>query len=271
MKWQDKFYIGIATIDNQHKELFKIIGNLKEVSIKKDSGSKLIEALKFMVDYTKYHFAAEEEFMRRIAFTRLSKQKQLHQSFIEKLTETLVKLKNGHKVDHSKLLEFLIHWWTHHILQEDLLIKKFMEENYLDHRLVMEPIKSCTENSLLQLNRLQVLFNQNKLKLAEIKLEKGKIIKKFIEEVGISNFELAYRGLELFEKKNAISKSEIKSILNEIFEGLKIKDILKSISDIDSRLCFIKILYGIRKISEDQYLLLKDELLSSLINKKELS
>ncbi|MDE5824566.1 MAG: hemerythrin family protein, partial [Lachnospiraceae bacterium] len=83
----------------------------------------IIQILNELKDYTKEHFADEEEYMEGINYDGLGAQKRAHEAFIDKLENI-----NLDQVDENpqeylqELLEFLLGWLINHILHTDKLI-----------------------------------------------------------------------------------------------------------------------------------------------------
>ena len=83
--WKDEYKIGVTIIDNQHKQLFdaydEFLHKLQENKTK-EAKEVLIQRLK---QYTLFHFATEERYMKQISFKGLDIHKNEHIYFIEKI------------------------------------------------------------------------------------------------------------------------------------------------------------------------------------------
>ncbi|MGN0170395.1 MAG: bacteriohemerythrin [Lachnospiraceae bacterium] len=126
--FDDTFKTGIELVDEEHRKLFEIIGKIHatiEAELVHDKFDSIMEIIDELKDYTQFHFADEEEYMRRIGYDGLEKQQILHQSFVEKMKEL-----NLDDVDENQeaylydFLEFLQNWLINHILKVDKLIPK---------------------------------------------------------------------------------------------------------------------------------------------------
>jgi len=71
MEWTDKLATGISTIDSQHKELFKRINNLVIAIKEHRCKSEIDGTIKFLDDYAKVHFTAEEKHMQEANYEGL--------------------------------------------------------------------------------------------------------------------------------------------------------------------------------------------------------
>lgn len=127
MEWYESYSIGVKEIDDQHKQLVGMISKLQASLPAGVSPVQIAETLKFLVEYTKFHFSAEEDLMRRIGFDELENHKKLHKRLIAQVYEILVNLKKGKSVDTYELIDFLTNWLINHIRNEDKKIGKAME------------------------------------------------------------------------------------------------------------------------------------------------
>ena len=127
-EFSEEYMTGIDMLDREHRFLFEITERAyKEVRFG-DSEKKLdeiMEILQELKEYTQSHFADEEEYMRSIHYEGLEEQKRAHTAFIGKLEEIG---KQSIKEDPQKYLEslvqFLLGWLIHHILNSDKKIPK---------------------------------------------------------------------------------------------------------------------------------------------------
>lgn len=124
--FDDTFKTGIELVDEEHKRLFEIIGQIHatiEEELVHDKFDAIMEIIEELREYTRVHFSDEEEYMKGIGYEGLEKQKILHQAFIDKLKEL-----NLDDVDDNQeeylydFLQFLQNWLVNHILKVDKLI-----------------------------------------------------------------------------------------------------------------------------------------------------
>lgn len=125
-EFTDEYLTGIELIDAEHKELFRIVDKANQLVKSFDSLSgydSIIQILNGLKDYTKEHFADEEEYMESIRYEGLSAQKRAHEAFIDKLEHIDLNQIDENPQDYlQELLEFLLGWLINHILHTDKLI-----------------------------------------------------------------------------------------------------------------------------------------------------
>jgi hemerythrin-like metal-binding domain len=121
-----EYYTGIEFIDNEHKKLFEIankVYNLLMDEFIPDKYDYIMEVVKELKDYAKYHFEHEESYMDSIKYKRLLSHKVEHDGFIEKINQYDPEIiDENQKETLLELLDFLTSWLVDHILKQDKLI-----------------------------------------------------------------------------------------------------------------------------------------------------
>lgn len=124
--FDDTFKTGIDLIDEEHKTLFDIIGKVHQTiqtELVHDKFDAIMDILNELKEYTRVHFADEENYMRKIGYEGLSRQEILHQNFIDKLNELdLDDVDDNQEAYLYDFLAFLQNWLVNHILKVDKLI-----------------------------------------------------------------------------------------------------------------------------------------------------
>lgn len=124
--FDDTFKTGISLIDEEHRTLFDIIGKVHETiqtQLLHDKYDAILDILDELKEYTRVHFADEENYMREISYEGLSTQEILHQNFIDKLNELdLDDVDDNQEAYLYDFLTFLQGWLVNHILKVDKLI-----------------------------------------------------------------------------------------------------------------------------------------------------
>ncbi len=125
MQWKSQYSTGVSQIDIEHRNLVNMItklqNSLDEGLITHETGI----VLKELVDYTKYHFTSEENFMQQIKFPEYEKHKELHVDLTNQIIEILQNLKKGQRITSIDLIDFLKDWLQKHIIDEDKKIGKY--------------------------------------------------------------------------------------------------------------------------------------------------
>lgn len=127
-EFTDEYLTGIELVDAEHKELFRIVDKANQLVKNFDSLSgydSILQILNELKEYTKEHFADEEEYMEGIQYEGLSAQKRAHEAFVDKLENiSLDQIDANPQENLQELLEFLLGWLINHILYTDKRIPK---------------------------------------------------------------------------------------------------------------------------------------------------
>lgn len=125
--WQDEYSIGIKEIDEQHKELVKMIDELYTAMVKRQDQQVLGDILARLVDYCNVHFAAEEALMQSHGYPYYRQHKEIH----EKMSARVQALQKCFKAGKTDLTIptslFIKEWLDKHILGTDQKFATFLK------------------------------------------------------------------------------------------------------------------------------------------------
>lgn len=125
MKYEftDDYLTGIELIDKEHEHLFEIANetyNLLKNEFVTDKYDRIVALLEELKDYTKTHFAHEEEYMKSINYQYIWSEIHQHRTFEKKLDDIdLKKLDDSQQEYILEILDFLTKWLSGHIKGAD--------------------------------------------------------------------------------------------------------------------------------------------------------
>ena len=120
--WEEGFNIGIAEVDQQHRQLVRLINELS-AAILCDAPQYIYKSIfNQLIDYTGYHFTAEEKYIK--ALTKKDKRLHLlqHQTFIDELM--MMNQEDFDQQSAEQIWYFLSDWLITHIVSEDIKLYK---------------------------------------------------------------------------------------------------------------------------------------------------
>ncbi len=124
--WGRNFETGIADVDEQHKFLVELTNKFGLLISQQDPDQEKLETVfSDLLDYTRYHFHDEEQFMREAGVDERHYEYHVseHKGFIDEVLR--LHLEKGLTKDTGKdLFEFLMHWLIYHILGSDLSMSR---------------------------------------------------------------------------------------------------------------------------------------------------
>ena len=132
MEWNETLATGIATIDSQHKELFKRINNLVLAIKQHRCRSEIDGTLKFLDDYARVHFAEEEKHMKETHYAGYDEQIEAHKKYLAALAELKAEAAlpriSGSSYDLSATTnQVVVDWIVDHILKLDMRFGAYLK------------------------------------------------------------------------------------------------------------------------------------------------
>ena len=122
--WDDKYSIGIETIDEQHKGLFALTNELHDACGEKGGvcSEHFKEALKKAVNYVALHFSAEEDIMQETNDPYYDEHKSEHDLFVKKVVREAAQLEQAGDDAPEVFMNFLRTWISEHVTGTDIKI-----------------------------------------------------------------------------------------------------------------------------------------------------
>lgn len=117
--WRDDLSVGIGSIDDDHKKLLSLINNLQTAVYYPTGETFERQALKELVDYTKYHFEREERMMRDNDYPDYEAHKRQHEAMIAKVNGFMQAYDTDREGTVEELTGFLKGWLIQHIAGTD--------------------------------------------------------------------------------------------------------------------------------------------------------
>jgi len=121
INWNKNLETGIQIVDSQHKSLIDKLNEFFDACMQKKGKDELMNMIKFLENYTVFHFKTEEDIMQRHKFSGYIVHKAMHEEFIKEF----LKIKNRFEVEGATLdlvnstTKFLTNWLIEHISKID--------------------------------------------------------------------------------------------------------------------------------------------------------
>ncbi|NGZ28450.1 MAG: bacteriohemerythrin [Magnetococcales bacterium] len=130
--WNDRLLTTIGFVDREHKVLVDMVNQLHR-AMKEGQGSEAIgKILDGFVDYTRTHFAHEEEALRRCGYKDFDAHKAKHVRLVATLDQLASQFKEGHFTVGIDLLGIAKNWLVEHIMGTDKLYVPLMRAKGID-------------------------------------------------------------------------------------------------------------------------------------------
>ncbi len=120
MVWNDKFSVGVAAIDNEHKRLVQMLNELYDAiqaGRGKDALGKILDGL---IAYTAGHFAHEERLFAETGYPASAAHTKEHEDLKKQVLDVQAKYRAGATgVLSLEVMNFLKNWLVVHIQGSD--------------------------------------------------------------------------------------------------------------------------------------------------------
>ncbi|MGE5499695.1 MAG: bacteriohemerythrin [Syntrophothermus sp.] len=127
IEWSDEYATGIASVDNQHQKLIGIVNTLHDAIKNGQTDTVISEIIKELAAYTHFHFTLEESLMLSYNYEFFDAHKKEHEEFKKKVKDFQQKVQFGHTAISIEIINFLMDWLLHHILEVDKMFAPFLK------------------------------------------------------------------------------------------------------------------------------------------------
>jgi hemerythrin len=131
IEWDDNLLTGIKSIDYEHKMLIERLNAVTEAIEKHLDEGTIAKTLDFLLDYTNYHFANEEQFITSHGCPGLELQQKQHAEFKKSANQIILNFQQdgADKGIAADIHDLLFTWLKKHIMEVDLKLAKYVIEN----------------------------------------------------------------------------------------------------------------------------------------------
>jgi len=129
IEWNNSFELGFKKIDDHHKHLIELINRSHDPIAANENGNFLCTILDEIFEYARYHFAAEEYWMRVNKYPKRALHVNEHDIFSKKVSEFKTEFCKGSTNKIVEAKQYITIWITDHILQSDSDFVKYTMEN----------------------------------------------------------------------------------------------------------------------------------------------
>ena len=133
IEWDSSLSVGVELIDEQHKMLIQRLNDLsKAIEMVQGEGS-VVQTLDFLIEYTDFHFSAEEKCMAEQDYPGLDYQKKQHEEFKASLRNLVddYEYEGVTRALTTSVDVFLLNWLVNHIKGVDHKLGEVLREKGL--------------------------------------------------------------------------------------------------------------------------------------------
>ena len=121
--WKDEYMTQIRELDEQHQKLVALVNSfyadLLQYQNNEQKREIVMRTLHALVDYSCYHFEAEENLMRKYEYTEYEQHKEEHERFKSQIARFIQEQTETPLVAPFPIVVFLRDWLITHIMKTD--------------------------------------------------------------------------------------------------------------------------------------------------------
>lgn len=125
--WSEKYHVGIAFADVQHKQLVDIINRLHQALVDGQERVVIGKTLDELIRYTKAHFAAEEQVLQNCGYPDFRAHRSEHECLAYAVLEFYQRLMSNEMRMTPHSADFLKEWLGGEILNVDMKFAPFLK------------------------------------------------------------------------------------------------------------------------------------------------
>ncbi len=130
VEWTEKMSVGVDTLDRDHQRLVGLLNQLDAEARNQRDPATLEAILDDLIQYTEYHFAAEEQLMRLARYPDYEKHCEQHQTLRNQVLDFRRQVhEDPQAISIFQVFQFLSDWLMRHILQEDQRYRPYVAQD----------------------------------------------------------------------------------------------------------------------------------------------
>jgi len=126
IQWSSSYSVNIKLIDEQHKQLMKLINDMHRAMQARKSKETVGGILNELLDYTAKHFKVEENWFQQYQYPDYHAHKEIHDNLIKGALDMKARFERGDQSVNVELMSFLKNWLSNHILRIDKKYSAFL-------------------------------------------------------------------------------------------------------------------------------------------------
>lgn len=126
VEWSDRMSVGVHAIDQQHRELLRLINELHDAMAQGVGTTVLRQIIDGLIEYTGVHFTTEESYFKGRDYPDCVAHEQQHRDFVAKVTDFKQGFDEGRLMLTLDVMSFLGDWLVDHIQGSDASYVPFL-------------------------------------------------------------------------------------------------------------------------------------------------
>lgn len=128
LNWSQILLVGVPVLDEHHEKLVELINNYSDAYNNRKSDEVLGKVLDELVRYTKFHFKAEEQYLKKYHYPHSAAHMREHADLTRQVADYQRKMMSSQPGDTKEVLYFLANWLLKHVNNSDRQYATFFAE-----------------------------------------------------------------------------------------------------------------------------------------------
>ncbi|MFN4216553.1 MAG: bacteriohemerythrin [Brevinematales bacterium] len=128
ISWNESMSVGVAEFDAHHQKLVSLVNKLFDAMKAGKAREVVGDILKELMEYTRYHFDAEERLMKEYRYPAFVTHRLEHEKLMQDVSTFYQKFQGGDVFLSLDIMNFLKDWLAKHILESDMAYKPFFNQ-----------------------------------------------------------------------------------------------------------------------------------------------
>ncbi|MBF0124502.1 MAG: bacteriohemerythrin, partial [Magnetococcales bacterium] len=129
--WNDSLSVDVPSLDQDHQRLIDITNRLHRLMKEGGDNRSIGLLLQELIDFTRTHFAREEDSMRACSYPDIDKQIEQHRALVKALDDMKSRFEQGDFALAIDLINLSKTWLVSHIMNFDMKYKPYMHEKQI--------------------------------------------------------------------------------------------------------------------------------------------
>jgi hemerythrin len=129
LHWEDRYSVGVAAVDHEHRELIDLINRLYAEATAQGSREAIRNFFGDLFKAISSHFALEERIMRQRGYDQLTQHKNDHERLLDELRDIMEDFDASERIDEKNLAQSLDAWFSRHFESHDARLHSALGEH----------------------------------------------------------------------------------------------------------------------------------------------
>jgi hemerythrin len=119
LEWNESFLLGVNQFDEHHKHLISLFNKTYDTLVGYAPAENVGRILNELIEYSNFHFSAEEQWMRENNYPKLAEHAREHAAFCDEIIQFQKEYIHGGIYVSGGILTYLKEWLANHVLIVD--------------------------------------------------------------------------------------------------------------------------------------------------------